>query len=208
MKKKYILALSLVIIVLIISIVLANGAMENYRTREVKAIQKFVSNNPDLDIEPKKLKVLDVGAGEGHLSNALNYDITMIDIESKNSDVIIYDGENIPFEDNSFDLVLCVYVLHHISEGKRQSFIKELSRVATHVIIFEDLPDTSLSALGRLFYKKHFKIFGTEPREAYSKEALEDALSEHFDIINRKTLSPTFVVQYSRIGLLLRKFNA
>lgn len=197
------------VIALLIAFIAANCALENYRTREVKTIQRFISNSDILgSIDPPDLKILDVGAGDGHVSRALhNYDMTMIDVESKNSDVIIYDGENIPFEDNSFDLVICVYVLHHISDDKRDDFLRELSRVAKHVIVFEDLPDTSLTKLGTMFYEKHFKLFGTKPMLPYDKDSLVDHLEQYYTILDRKILSPTLIIQYKRIGVMLEKYQ-
>lgn len=88
-------------------------------------------------------KILDLGCGNCCLSKKLgnHYDITSVDVvdKSKCDKPIIYDGYTLPFDDNSFDIVIASFVLHHI---KHKDFIlKEMERVARNkIIIVEDTP--------------------------------------------------------------------
>jgi len=41
----------------------------------------------------------------------------------------MYDGLNFPYEDNSFDLISCFMLFHHIKPDNLETFIKEISRI-------------------------------------------------------------------------------
>ncbi len=91
-----------------------------------------------------KGKVLKVGNGLGYFAGFIiniNPDLTVIDVQkneqAKNKDsVIIYDGKLFPFEDQSFDCVVCTYVLHHTSDPL--VVFNEMKRVAKRIIIIEE----------------------------------------------------------------------
>lgn len=88
-------------------------------------------------------KVLDVGVGVGGISSFLRkngFDVTGIDV--KNLSLItesaprIYNGERMPFEDNTFDTAVIVHVLHHCKDNIK--VLAEAKRVAKRVIVIED----------------------------------------------------------------------
>lgn len=90
-------------------------------------------------------KVLYVGHGNGQAVYAIslwNQNIVGLDIlKHKNSlaqnKMVLYNGEKIPFEDNSFETVICNYTLHHTSNP--QNVLKELVRVSgKNIIIVEE----------------------------------------------------------------------
>ena len=79
-------------------------------------------------------KILDIGCGikpYRSLFKTINY--IGIDIKNSghsNTDKIVdkfYDGENIPYEDNSFDFIVCTQVLEHTKNPEK--IYKECSRV-------------------------------------------------------------------------------
>ncbi len=80
-------------------------------------------------------KILHVGNGLGYASELIkekNSNIISLDISIQNdtinkNDVVVYDGEVIPYKDESFDAVLCDYVLHHTPDPS--VLLKELIRV-------------------------------------------------------------------------------
>jgi|GEM_PF-2039557 len=80
-------------------------------------------------------KILHVGNGLGYASSLIkekNPDIIPLDIsiqeDTINKDeVVLYDGEKIPYNDQSFDVVLCDYVIHHTPNP--ELFMQELRRV-------------------------------------------------------------------------------
>ena len=49
------------------------------------------------------------------------------------------DGLKLPFPDNSFDIVHCSLVLHHLSEEDAVHFLREMARVSRFAVIAGDL---------------------------------------------------------------------
>ncbi len=88
-------------------------------------------------------KVLDLGCGNGRLIELLKdrkIDYTGIDNSKEliglakekhlNQKFLVGDALNLPFKDNSFDLIYSIAVLHHIPSKKlRIKFLKEAQRV-------------------------------------------------------------------------------
>lgn len=82
-------------------------------------------------------RVLDVGAGESPWRGWLPAGTTYVGIDVANSDdfgmapaakdVVYYDGRVMPFDDDSFENVLCIEVLEHVPEP--DLLMMEMSRV-------------------------------------------------------------------------------
>ncbi|MCK5218800.1 methyltransferase domain-containing protein [bacterium] len=94
----------------------------------------------------KSEKVLDLGAGDCLVAKRIyerkTKEITVIDVESDSNltdlPLIFYDGIHLPFEDETFDVALLLYVLHHCDDPK--IVLEEVKRVVKKkVIILEDL---------------------------------------------------------------------
>jgi len=106
-------------------------------------------------LEPED-KILDLGCGECCITRALElkgYQTTGIDIVDAGScsQPAVYDGEKIPFDDKSFDVSVCAFVLHHASNYR--TLVQELVRVTKRlIIIFEDTPENKMD---RYFNKLH-----------------------------------------------------
>jgi 2-polyprenyl-3-methyl-5-hydroxy-6-metoxy-1,4-benzoquinol methylase len=108
---------------------------------------------------PKFTNVLDFGAGRCELGAYLknrNY-VTSVDIYKGCEDAVVYDGHTLPFADDAFDVVVCMFVLHHIPHHRQ--IIQELKRVcAKRIIIIEDMPQTVyqyvISKLHYLFFRQ------------------------------------------------------
>lgn len=88
-------------------------------------------------------KVLDVGMGSGSITYFLKkkgYDTTSVDVQDlsiyEDLKPVIYDGQKLPFADNSFDTAVIIHVLHHCSDGIQ--VLQEVKRVAKRVIFIED----------------------------------------------------------------------
>jgi len=107
-------------------------------------------------ITNESLDILDVGCGVGNLHTYFEQDkikVHGIDISGKSIQVaqegiptnhyLQYDGKKIPFEDDSFDLVFTVCVVHHVPPKEWRNFLSEMKRVTKkggHVCIIEHNP--------------------------------------------------------------------
>jgi SAM-dependent methyltransferase len=97
-----------------------------------------------VSIIPSGQTILDVGCGDGTIDSLIQTErtdlvISGIDIlkrpNSKIS-VTMFDGENIPFENNSFDFAMFIDVLHHTEDPLK--LLREALRVARKGIIIKD----------------------------------------------------------------------
>jgi len=111
------------------------------------------------DFIEKGSKILDLGCGRGVLTIALRdyFQAESVGIDIKDQRVLknfpfqIYDGENLPFPDNSFNITFMGYVLHHAKYPEK--VLSEAKRVTKEkIIILEDLPE---GILGKMLAKIH-----------------------------------------------------
>ncbi len=105
------------------------------------------------------IKILDMGCGDGLSSiffqkyfpnsNYTGIDISQESIKTANksnnnfASFCLFNGKDIPFEDNIFDLVFISCVLHHIEPSEHVALFKEINRVLTpqgKLVIFEHNP--------------------------------------------------------------------
>lgn len=118
---------------------------------KIHQIKKYESQHP--------LKFLDVGCGDGATELFVEeifpaWRIDAIDVSEKtidharqrllkNSDFNLYDGETVPFNSESFDIVFIAAVLHHVDFALHQKIILEVYRVLKpggRIYIFEHNP--------------------------------------------------------------------
>lgn len=99
---------------------------------------------------PPEAKVLDVGCGDGLIASLIQE--ARPDVSIQGIDVLVrpethikvteYDGVKIPFDDNSFDAVMFVDVLHHTDDPLL--LLREAARVASNCIVLKDHTDDGL----------------------------------------------------------------
>jgi SAM-dependent methyltransferase len=90
-------------------------------------------------------RVLSLGAGDCRLDQRLardhQCDVVSLDVDDYNETdlpLLLYDGLHIPFPDESFDVVLLIFALHHADDPA--AVLREARRVCRrHVIAFEDV---------------------------------------------------------------------
>lgn len=117
---------------------------------KVKLLAEFESDRP--------LKVLDLGCGDGLTESYFNsyfpsWQVTGIDISEKSiaeaerrnlkANFQVYNGLDIPFEGETFDIVFVAGVFHHVAFEFHQQLIRSINRVlATNgkLYLFEHNP--------------------------------------------------------------------
>ena len=99
----------------------------------------------------QSVKILDIGGCEfKDRAAAAGYQYTSIDLQQPQSTgtgghqqhtSMTYDGKVLPFEEDSFDVVLVGFVFHHAAENTLP-LLKQISKIATqYVIIGEDISE-------------------------------------------------------------------
>jgi len=119
----------------------------------------------------KPQKVLEIGAGDGsilHYLNDWNFapELYALEIAQSGVDIIndrklsrlkeaqTFDGYKIPYEDDSFDLIILAHVLEHVEHER--VLIRELKRVAQFIVV-EVPKDYRFGVDNRM---KHFLDYG------------------------------------------------
>lgn len=118
-------------------------------------------------------RVLEVGCGEGEIARRLFErwgDVTALDLPDAGLRAdwagvpgprfLHGDAEQLPFEDNSFDVLVSVEVLEHLKDPERA--LREYARVArTHLLL--SVPREPLFRMGNFFTGRYVKDFGNTP---------------------------------------------
>jgi SAM-dependent methyltransferase len=101
---------------------------------------------------PLNSKVLDVGCGDGQLTRLIankRPDVSIFGIDvlqrpKATMPVETFDGNSIPYDDSSFDVLMFVDVLHHTEQP--MTLLREAVRVARRAILIKDhLPEGILA---------------------------------------------------------------
>ncbi|GAF81267.1 unnamed protein product, partial [marine sediment metagenome] len=137
--------------------------IRNYRANQIINTFSFF-------IQPGE-SMLSVGDGDGYVSMRIK---EKTGIEVQGLDILphqeyrvigvpltLYDGNNIPFPDKSFDITAGIFLLHHCEDD---TILKEMIRVSKKkIIIVEDVFNNSLERLGlRIFDCVENRTFSSE----------------------------------------------
>lgn len=101
----------------------------------INSIQKYINTNFPvscyLDIGCFDGKITELFGKYFRLNKLQTHGVDIKDYNNQNSEFVFsqYDGKILPYSDNSFDLITCMMVLHHIPEDNLPKLIQEINRV-------------------------------------------------------------------------------
>lgn len=124
-------------------------------------------------------EILDLGAGSCKLTTLLqrSFDCRPIDIVDHNMTSIemdLYDGIRLPYEDDSFDIVLIAFVLHHADDDA--ALLGEAIRVArSKLVVCEDVPTNAAEIVACRFWDYVLNHFAHDDvRISHSSSSFEE----------------------------------
>ncbi len=165
-------------------------------------MQKMQIIRDYLDKQSKRIKILDLGCGEGVLVEEYKnrkYDILGLDLNYESNYVIRGDATDTQFPDNLFDLVLCLDVIEHLYPEQQDKLIKEIDRILkpNGKIIF------SIPNLANFVSRIRFLIRGELHRtSSIYRHKGDRPIREYLDLLREK-----FKIE-RRIGLInFRKYT-
>lgn len=177
----------------------------------------------EADIHPQD-RVLEVGCGAGHILERIprgsltGVDISPVQIERSKkrlgtrAELLIAKGESLPFEDESFDRIICTEVFEHVLEP--ELILREMKRVLKkNGIISLSIPNEKLI----IFTKKILLNCGLrrvlEPKESQWDLAAKNNLDEWhiheygLKLIKEQSLKLFKILSVSRIPFYILPFR-
>lgn len=160
--------------------------------------RRFIDN---LLAELKSLQpetILDVGCGTGYITNIMSneLDSTVIgcDMDSNRisfargnfgQEVIIADITQLPFRDDSFDIVVASEILEHIN--CTEAALNEIARVAKKCVVIT-VPNEPYFRIANFLRGKNVTRFGNPSGHVnhYNKESLQKLLETKFPVLEIK----------------------
>ena len=148
-------------------------------------------------VVPNAYEILDVGCGNGfiahHLAGLLGSYVLGIDVGGKPEAPINfrrYDGKHFPASDQSFEVVLFCYVLHHAQDVA--AIFSELGRVLRAdglVVVYEDIPATWWDRLICDIHNRQWRHRTGECAFRSEGEWRETFQAAGFEVLQQRTLS-------------------
>jgi hypothetical protein len=135
---------------------------------------------PDLDLlvewcEPGEgVRALDVATGGGHVARRLRdagCDVVTVDPAPGMQPTVVARAEDIPFADESFDVVACRIAAHHFANVR--AAVHKMARVTRNLVVVEDnvFVSDAVEAAERLRDPTHVRCYTEEEWRTFFAEA-------------------------------------
>ncbi len=172
----------------------------------------LLRNVTEHNLPPTPCRVLDIGCGNGNfvideLRDRFS-DVIGVDMDTnavtKNktcNEVVLYDGHALPFPNNSFDVVLSLWVLEHIRDPKE--FFAEVSRVLRPGGFFGFVTPNKRSALVGVRRLLHSSIsnklvtwlYGREEEDIFPVLYRVNSLEDITRFAKKVNLTPSYLLE-------------
>lgn len=165
------------------------GTADVMRRQIIPEISKFLENKNS----KSEMKLLDIACGTSRVIKQIHtthpeLNITGVDISpyyieySKNNikadniNFEVANAENLPFEDNSFEVISCVYLFHELPRNVRKKVLSEMYRVLKTgglLVIEDSIQLTESQEIQNVIYR-----FAKEFHEPYYKDYVQNPIEE------------------------------
>src|SRR5215470_17957692 len=155
-----------------------------------------------------ELKMLDVGSGASGIKPYLQVEpqlLVGLDSDfSKDSekflirDLVLSQGERLPFSDRSFEIVICLDVLEHVQLENRIALIKEVLRVASKTVYIGFPTGRGAHRQDVRLDRAFVACYGT--RHYFLVEHLSQTLPSKWDLeaaLRQSSITPKQIKRYS-----------
>ena len=138
--------------------------------------------------------IIDIGTGSGQFSAVLqdkDYHVTAVDIINKTNTnkiaPVLYDGQNLPFQDKSFDISMLITVLHHCPDPE-QVFSEAVRVSCKRLFILEDVYNNMIMKRLTWFMDSLMNLeFAGHPHSNKSEAGWENLFKQHnLKIVHKK----------------------
>jgi ubiquinone/menaquinone biosynthesis C-methylase UbiE len=140
------------------AIAFSGQKVESFTRAKAHDLLRTVASHFD---SPNELSLLDVGCGIGNYHPFLSPvagSVSGVDVspaciakaQERNPAVsyTVYDGDELPYRDQQFDVTFCICVLHHVPPERWSQFVSEMRRVTRAgglVVVYEHNPKNPLT---------------------------------------------------------------
>ncbi|MFO7660226.1 MAG: class I SAM-dependent methyltransferase [Candidatus Cloacimonadaceae bacterium] len=168
-----------------------SGTWIDYDTdKEIKKKANRIS-----ELIPAEVKtILDVGCGNGIITNLLaeKWDVTGLDssreaLEHVKAEKVLSSATELPFDDNSFDLVMSSEMLEHLNDSYLAKAIAEIIRVDRKYILIT-VPNSEYLPLSQTKCPKCSTVFHAwHHLQSFTKSRLTSMFMAHFRLVHYET---------------------
>lgn len=112
----------------------------------------------------EKASILEIGAGNGYLSAYLEENFNDVLVSDLSEEMLKHNpcknklkasATDLPLDDNSFDIVTCSHLLHHLSDCDKIQALNEMKRVSRNkVVVYEPYRNNPFNFLFGLIVKE------------------------------------------------------